>query len=218
LKTKFCADDVVVDMPLFHNGCGGSIPTSALQFNFQRINRDTFMPLNELWHSRLPECKNAFDGWFYGAKFDSQWWAVAWWSRPVARAYNGKGFAELRRFAIKDGSPQNTASRMLGWMVRDIKKNMPNVVRLISYQDAEVHKGTIYKASGWFVDGERKNIGVGWKTRPNRKNQSQADKIRWALNLRPPVLIADIQKEKKNFASEECISMQSQTDCFADHV
>jgi len=194
VKTKFRADDVVVDMPLFHNGLGGSIPTSALQLRFERVNRDTFMPLNEAWHSRLPDCKNAFEGWFYGAKFDSEWWAVAWWSKPVARAYNGLGYAELRRFAIRSGSPENTASRMLGFMARDIRKTMPEVIKLISYQDTEVHKGTIYKAAGWVVDGERKNIGVGWKTRAsNRINQSQADKIRWAMNIKTSAEIAVTQ-------------------------
>jgi hypothetical protein len=146
------------------------------------------MPLNNAWHSRLPDCKNAFQGWFYGAEFDGHMWAVAWWSKPVARMYNGLGFAELRRFAIRRGSPANTASRMLGWMARDIRKTMPHIVKLISYQDREVHKGTIYKASGWRVDGNRKKIGVGWKTRAaNRQNQSQADKVRWALVLRPPI-------------------------------
>jgi len=185
MKTKFCADDVMVNMPLFHSGHGGSIPTSALQLCFEPIHRDTFMPLNEAWHSRLPQCKNAFEGIFFGGKFDEQYWVVAWWSKPVARAYNGLGYLELRRMAIRDGAPKNTASRFLGWMARHIKKTT-ECTRLISYQDAEVHTGTIYKASGWVVGGIKKNIGVGWQTREaNRQNQSVADKIRWEYSIKP---------------------------------
>jgi len=185
MKTRFCADDVMVNMPLFHSGHGGSIPTSALQLHFEPIHRDTFMPLNEQWHSRLPQCRNAFEGIFFGGKMGEEYWVVAWWSKPVARAYNGKGYMELRRMAIRDGAPKNTASRFLGWMTRHIRKTT-ETKKLISYQDAEVHTGTIYKASGWTVGG-RSTVGtLGWQTRgANRQNQSKADKIRWEHQLQP---------------------------------
>lgn len=222
MKTKFRADDVVVDMPLFHNGCGGSIPTSALQFRFERINRDTFMPLNEAWHSRLPECRNAFEGWFYGAKFDGEWWAVAWWSKPVARAYNGLGYAELRRFAIKPGSPENTASRMLGFMARDIRKTRPEVCKLISYQDADVHTGTIYKATNWVCEhiGERVDESKtwnNWTTRGNnRKNQSKAPKHRWAYKIGLGAETAATRTTMMAKDGGDFISMSQ--DLFAEHA
>lgn len=185
MKTKFCADEVMVNLPLFHSGTGGSIPTSALHLHFEEIHRDTFMPLNEAWHSRLPECKNAFEGVFFGGLHDHEYWVVAWWSKPVARAYNGKGYLELRRMAIRDNAPKNTASRFLGWMARHLRKTTPTT-KLISYQDAEVHTGTIYRASGWSPEGIKKNIGTGWQTRDaNRQNQSTADKIRWEYQLQP---------------------------------
>lgn len=189
MKTKFRAGDVVVDMPLFHSGLGGSIPTSALQFHVERIHRDVFMPLNEEWHSRLPGCANAFEGIFYGALYDHHYWAVAWWSKPVARKLNGRGWFELRRFAIHDDAPPNTASRMLGIMRRDISRCMPDVQRLISYQDTSVHDGTIYKAAGWqrtvTSNGYSKH---GWASRDaGRVNQSTADKVRWEYPMKPNV-------------------------------
>lgn len=199
---------------------GGSIPTSALQLRFERVNRDTFMPLNEAWHSRLPDCKSAFEGWFYGAKFDYEWWAVAWWSKPVARVYNGLGYAELRRFAIRPGAPTNTASRMLGFMARDIRKTMPTVCKLISYQDADVHTGTIYKASNWM----RENIGQrvdeskqwnNWTTRGgNRKNQSLAPKHRWAMNIRSSAETADTRMDTT--ANDGADSTSMSQDLFAE--
>lgn len=189
MRTRFCADEVMVNLPLFHSGNGGSIPTSALQFHFEAIHRDTFMPLNEAWHSRLPDCKSAFDGFCFGALFDQEYWAVAWWSRPVARALNGKAWLELRRMAIRDGAPKNTASRMLGWMARNIRKSHREIEKLISYQDADVHTGTIYRAAGWTVGkiGERIDETKkwnNWKTREGgRKNQSTSPKHRWEFPL-----------------------------------
>jgi hypothetical protein len=102
---------------------------------------------------------------------------------PVAREYNGRGYLELRRMAIHDDAPKNTASRMLRVMRLLIKKERPDTMRLVSYQDTEVHKGTIYKASGWYVGGMKKNIGTGWQTRNRPAMQSAADKIRWELDL-----------------------------------
>ena len=49
--------------------------------------------------------------------------------------------------AIASDAPKYTATRMLSIMVKRIKKEFPDIVRLISYQDTEVHKGTIYKAA-----------------------------------------------------------------------
>jgi len=149
------------------------------------------MPLNEAWHSRLPQCRNAFEGIFFGGKMGEEYWVVAWWSKPVARMLNGRGMLELRRMAIRDGAPKNTASRFLGWMARHIKKSTPEIKTLISYQDADVHTGTIYKASGWHVAkvGERVDESKqwnNWTTRgSNRQNQSKAPKHRWEYQLQP---------------------------------
>jgi hypothetical protein len=173
------------------------------------------MPLNNAWHSRLPDCKNAFEGWFYGAEFDGHVWAVAWWSKPVARMFNGLGFAELRRFAIREGSPDNTASRMLGWMARDIRKTMPQIVKLISYQDTAVHHGTIYKASGWACESVGQEVKTGWMSRAsNRQNQSTAPKARWVLALRAP--IADTLTAKIACDTAACTSTPQQGSLFAD--
>lgn len=60
-----------------------------------------------------------------------------------------------------------------------IRKGKPKVVRLISYQDTDVHTGAIYKAAGW----TKATVSTGheWdcKSRPRPKSQSTADKQRW---------------------------------------
>lgn len=183
------ADSARVAYPLFHAEDGGSIPTSALQLFFATTQRDTFKTLNKQWHSRLPLIGGSVGRIYYKAEHEGLIYAVAMWSNPVARMLPQMEWMELRRLAIADDAPKNTASRFIAWMVRDIKKRFPEVVRLISYQDCDVHTGTIYKASGWVIGnvGERVDENAkynNWKTRPGRINQSTAPKQRWEYRIR----------------------------------
>jgi len=86
--------------------------------------------------------------------------------------------------AIADDAPKNTASRMIGVMRKIIKKTLPHITLLISYQDTEVHQGTIYKASGWYFAS--KNKGTSWtnNNRKRNKEQSLSDKVRWEFRLK----------------------------------
>jgi len=96
---------------------------------------------------------------------------------------NGRGFYELRRMAISDDAPKNTASRMLKIMRLNLCQSMPRLKKLISYQDTAVHKGTIYKASGWVpVSANKKSI---WdrKSRRRHNHQDTGAKIRWEYDL-----------------------------------
>lgn len=180
----------MVVYPLFQAEEGGSIPTSALQLLVTEMPREVFQDLNRKWHSRLPRCGNCFMGMCYGAQFDGVFYAVAWWSHPVnPQLTDGKTW-ELRRMAVGPQAPRNTASRFLAIMVRVLRKIRPELTRLVSYQDTEVHTGAIYKASGWnpayvskFSTWTR-DSGVGTKKRLRNQDQSKADKIRWELLLK----------------------------------
>ena len=180
------AESIRVMHPLFQEDQGGSIPTSALQLNFGAIEHHTFKKLNQEWHSRLPKIGSGYGRAYYGAEFNGVLYAVAMWSNPVARLLPQREWLELRRFAIAPDSPKNTASRMLGWMVRDIKKRWPEMRRLISYQDCEIHQGTIYKASGWIRAENYISRKRGWepgngggRKRLGRTNQEIAPRMRW---------------------------------------
>jgi hypothetical protein len=122
------------------------------------------------------------------AEYDNIAYGSAIWSSPVAanRLKEGKTALELRRMAIADDAPKNTASRMIGVMRKIIKKEFPHITLLLSYQDTDVHQGTIYKASGWYLAS--KNKGTSWtnNTRKRNKEQSLSDKIRWEFRLQPP--------------------------------
>lgn len=176
------ADDVTVTCPLFHEEYGGSTPTSALQLFFSPIDVKRAAKINNLWHSRLPEIKNWQGCFAYCAQYQNVVYAVALWGNPVARMLNGRGMVELRRMAISENAPKNTATRMIGWMLRDIKKT-GRYTKAIIYQDTEVHTGTIYKASGWKIGIV--SPGGEWcsPSRFRENMQSTAPKIRWEYDF-----------------------------------
>lgn len=189
---NLCADDVRDSIPLFRSGCGGSIPTSAHQLIVSKCKVQRACELNEIWHSRFPKIhwsnvvRNR-DYVCFVAEYDNIAYASAIWSSPVAanRLKEGKTALELRRMAIADDAPKNTASRMIGVMRKIIKKDFPHITLLLSYQDTDVHQGTIYKASGWYLAS--RNKGTSWtnNTRKRNKEQSLSDKIRWEFRLQP---------------------------------
>lgn len=176
-------------MPLFRNGMP-LIPASPKQLDIVSCNPCFACELNALWHSRFPKIhwSNVVRNKDYGcfiAIYDDIVYAVAIWSSPIAanRMKEGESMLELRRLAIAPDAPKFTASRMLSVMRKEIKKKMPYIRILISYQDTNVHAGTIYKASGWTAVNTSKN-GMDWRLTRNRNNaQSTAPKTRWELKI-----------------------------------
>ena len=193
---KMCADDVRDSMPLFRSGCGGSTPTSALQIRFHPIGLKCALDLNRLWHSRMPNLPlwnvRTKHGFAYVASYEGRYYATAIWSTPIARQLDTGTILELRRMAISEDAPKNLASRMLGWMVRELRKD-PQWTNAISYQDTEVHRGTIYKASGWIAtntstgktgwDTGGKTYGSRRKVMTRHQSQGTAPKVRWEMSL-----------------------------------
>lgn len=189
------ADGVPVARPLFQAEGAGSTPSSALDLTVGRVDMATAVAVNRYWHSRLPRFEpfqerslEAFAAVYLGGIY-----AVAIWSRPIAanRLTNGDRMRELRRLAIGPMAPRNTATRMLSLMAKYIKRHHSDVCRLISYQDTEVHTGTIYKAAGWTpVAASHLTDWTVHSSRPGSQNiQTEAVKIRWEKQIRrePPL-------------------------------
>ena len=182
---------LAVEQSLFQVIDGSANLTSPLQLEIEIIKAKLACEMNKEWHSRLPDIhwSNVVRNTHYvcfGAKFNGQWYAVGIWSSPVAqnRFKDGKQMLELRRLAICKDAPKNTATRMIGVMVKMIHKKFPEINRLISYQDTEVHTGTIYKASNWIIGGESEGISWTTKKRNRNKEQTMAKKIRWELLIK----------------------------------
>lgn len=145
------AEGVPAARPSVQAGGGSSTLTSALSLWFEIIDLGAAIELNRRWHSRLPHLDHRVAAWLcYSGRHDGELCAVAVWSLPVARSLPQDGSClELRRLALASSCPRNAASRMLGWMARDVPRRRPGVHRLVSYQDCEVHSGAIYRAAGW---------------------------------------------------------------------
>jgi hypothetical protein len=81
---------------------------------------------------------------------------------------------------------------MISQMRKYIERELPHITVLISYQDTEVHCGTIYKASGWSAVAT--NEGMSWsnETRKRNKEQSLAAKVRWEFRMKPACTKSDV--------------------------
>jgi hypothetical protein len=166
------------------------IPNSPKLLRLKEVGVNYAMEKNLLWHSRLPVTshsnmiRNAHKV-FYGAEYADNCFAVAMWTDPVAGNRMDKKhiWLELRRLAIAPDAPKYTATWMLAKMIKDIKTRFPDITKLVSYQDTEVHKGTIYAAANWKLDVVSKF--QEWTTGDRVRNelQSKSDKIRWVYEL-----------------------------------
>ena len=187
---NFCGDSITNNAPLFQSEDGGAIPTSPLQLKIRQCNVHLACGLNELWHSRLPriDWSNVVRNKRYicfVAEYSFINYATAIWSSPIAgnKMKNSDQILELRRMAISKDAPKNTASRMISIMIKIIRKSFAEITTLISYQDTDVHLGTIYKASGWSIAGLTKFASWKSNNRVRGLDQSNASKIKWEYSL-----------------------------------
>ena len=182
---------VRVAQPLFPVDGQGSIPMSPLQLKVDVIGIKKAVELNKLWHSRLPIYKSGCclkAKICFAAHYKNVYFAVAIWDNPTARLIDQKRCLELKRLAISNDAPKNTASRFIKVMAYWIKKEFIEINHLISYQDVEAHNGTIYKASNW--EEEHYHSGGTWyrynstqkRARPDL-NTATGPKIRWGKKL-----------------------------------
>lgn len=130
------------------------------------------------WHSTLPVLPPGFRLAFVAYAPNGEPVACATWGRPVARMEDFAHTLELTRLATGPGAPKNLCTWMLGKMRRYIRENAPEITRLISYQDADVYRGTIYKADNWTQMYEHFTDHT-WTNRPGRLGTERMHKIKW---------------------------------------
>lgn len=187
------ADDIDrFAFPLFDIRSGLSPPDKASQLTVEPCPIAHARLLNERWHSRLPRTQPSPWQYAFRSHFDGVTYAVALWHNPSARTLPAH-WLELRRLAVAPDAPHCTASHMLGAMARWFRANTPERERLISYQDEDVHTGTIYKAAGWEpVYRSAGRVRDRSTTRPSGRHYrwnhngdvvDSAPKTRWELRL-----------------------------------
>ena len=187
--------------PLFQAEGDGLPPISALQFRFGEVTLTTAKQLNNLWHSRFPDYGGCAARISHVAEFSGLYYAVAIWSNPSSTKLPQLSWLMLKRWAIADDAPPNTASRMMRWMVGDIRRKMPEVEMLVSYSDPDTHSGGIYRACNW-DEGEtteRTASEQGWHNRKRQrmaKNQPCNWVTRWTRRVRPTTTRESIDSPK----------------------
>ncbi len=168
-------------------------PDSPRSLVCERCPTELARHLNAAWHSRLPDTQRGPWQFAFAAHHDGTVYAVALWHNPSARMLPSH-WLELRRLAVAPDAPRFTASWMLGRMRRYFAQHCPERERLISYQDANVHTGTIYRAAGWQIGNvakprsrDRSKARVGtrrdYRSNLNGLEPDAAAKIRWEYVL-----------------------------------
>ena len=186
------AEGAVVAHPLFHEEGAGSIPSSALFLRFVEVDMRTAADLNRRWHSMLPRtdlgnllCGNTSIA--FAAEHDGLYFATAIYTQPIVASMCDGETIELRRLAICDDAPKNTASRMLAITRRLVKRRFDFVNRIISYLAIDRHNGTIYRAAGWKPVGEIVNARpqrfTGSNQRATGPLQTTSRKQRWEITV-----------------------------------
>lgn len=157
-----------------------------------------------LWHSRLPKTQRG--PWMYSfrACSDDMTFAVALWNNPSARTLPGH-WVELRRMAVSEDAPHCTASWFLAAMQKWFKANAPQHEKMISYQDEDVHLGTIYKAAGWQSEHrtaartrDRSTLRPGGRTYRRTVHGVSVDsaaKTRWARYINEPLTTEEAETD-----------------------
>ena len=152
------AGSSMVEQLAFPQADGGSIPTSALQYNIRQIEKGLAANVY-IKHHYLGD-KGFLHSFSFGAFHDSIVWGAITFSIPNAREINGlykqdeqSEVYEISRLAFDDDCPKNSESRLIGISIRILRKIVP-VRLIISYADtAQGHTGVIYKATGFECRG-----------------------------------------------------------------
>ena len=122
--------------------------------------------INE-WHSMRP----APAGWKVAFVLTDgiNIYGVSTFGRPVARNEDQSGATlEHTRMATAPYAPKNSASYFMARCRKWIRKNIPEVTRLISYIPTDLYSGVTYVSDNWPIVYEGQPERSSWQTRANR--------------------------------------------------
>ncbi len=130
-------------------------------------------------HSLLPQPPAVWRVAFLLTDRSGAVWGVGVWNHPTARLEDQVHTLELVRYALASGLPRNTATWMLARMRAWIRRNLPEIRRLITYHDETAHTGAIYAADNWRPVYTGRVETSSWAKRPGRTARPRARKTKW---------------------------------------
>jgi hypothetical protein len=102
------------------------------------------------------------------------------WGRPTSPKVDQTNTLELTRMYFVDDTERFAESKALAMARRHIRKHFPHICGLIAYCSTEAgHKGTVYKADGWFQLSESRSPTGSWENRPNRCDRDLSVKLKF---------------------------------------
>ena len=103
------------------------------------------------------------------------------WGRPTSPKVDQENIMELTRMYFVDETEHCIESKAFAMARKYIRKHYPKIKGLIAYSStAEDHRGTIYKADGWFKIAESRSNTGNWENRQGRRNRDLSVKIKFA--------------------------------------
>ena len=182
------AGSSVAERPAHQPGDGGSIPTPSLQsLRVQPCSVSYVGPIIERVHYSHSIFGVTTD-YCYAVYHGDAIVGGAIFGKPaaynVAQKYGADGLTELRRFVLMDECPRNSESKLIAFMLRDLKRK--GIKRVLSYADpAQGHAGTIYKACGFkYVGLTAKRKHVMWRGKKYPDRNVHQTKFPFHLELR----------------------------------
>lgn len=165
-------------------------PREATDLTLTRPPLSLAIELIANWQSDLPQLSEAAvtrtpPVVAFGAEYSGWLYAVAVWSAPISPRLNDDHTLELRRLAMCEAAPPDTASWMLDAMSRAIPEVCPEIRRLLAYDEFHEDGDVVYETAGWSA------TGVSWvKARRNQDAGGFGASVpsvlrqRWELHLR----------------------------------
>lgn len=166
---------------------GGATPTLRLQFETCQLSEANQLLTQHHYLGAAKASRQCFAAW----KCD-ELVACMVWRWPTARMLPSDGsWLELSRWCLTPMSGANSGSQMMSWVVRWIRRNMPEVTTLVSYSDpVHGHTGSLYKASNWQYEpthiGRRYDLdGIGFPSGNGSWNgvDKATPKHRWIYRI-----------------------------------
>lgn len=145
---------VAMELDLFQQVGGGSIPTTPLQFKVIQVDKAVAATAFKCWHYFGD--KGFISSFTFAPIFEGEVWGAIAFGSPNAKSIKGvyrkesqHGVLEITRLAVRPEAPKNTCSRLIAISIKLLRRLYP-LKTIVTYADtAQGHEGVIYKASGF---------------------------------------------------------------------
>lgn len=154
---------------------------------FEPISRETLNACLSAWHHKMGEVHRPSHGWSHGLRIDDDLVAVVATDtliRPRVAGLGRRNAIELSRLCAAKPALCRVALRLWRVFVFPVIARHRGCYWAISYQDAAMHSGNLYRFDGWLRLGRSRS---GTDPRTGRRGR---DKVIWGWSDDPVAMRA----------------------------